>query len=49
MTREREREIINEVIDLMEDRGSFDFCIAFPKDGYKVHIKLEEIEENEDT
>ena len=49
MTTEREREIINGIIDLIEDRDSFDFCIAFPKDGYKIHIKLEEIEGNVDT
>lgn len=45
MTEERKKEILHGVLDLMEEYKSFDFDVAFPEEGLKIHIKLEELED----
>lgn len=41
MDKDREKEILNGILDLIEEYGSFNLDIDFPEDNCVVHIVLE--------
>lgn len=47
MTEDRKKEILHGVLDLMEEYETLDVDVAFPEEGLKIHIKVEELEDGE--
>lgn len=45
MPEDRKMEILHGVLDLMEEYKSLDIDVAFPEEGLKIHIQVEELGE----